>query len=84
MAGQALLQPAGEHTPRNSVPGRSLLVTNRKLHVLLRGITTGGSSVFYCGTAFDPPFEMLESYGIDIRKEIEELKGITSPPPRPA
>ena len=42
--------------------------------LLLRGITTGGSSVFYCGTAFDPPFEMLESHGIDIRKEIDELK----------
>jgi choline dehydrogenase-like flavoprotein len=56
------------------VPGKSLLLTNKKLHVLLRGITTGGSSVFYCGTAFDPPFEMLESYGIEIRKEIEELK----------
>jgi choline dehydrogenase-like flavoprotein len=56
------------------VPGRSLLVINKKLHVLLRGITTGGSSIFYCGTAFDPPFEMLESHGVDIRKEIEELK----------
>jgi choline dehydrogenase-like flavoprotein len=56
------------------VPGRSILVTNKKLHILLRGITTGGSSVFYCGTAFDPPFEMLESHGIEIRKEIEELK----------
>jgi len=56
------------------IPGRSLLVTNKKMHLLLRGITTGGSSVFYCGTAFDPPFEMLESHGIDIRNEIEELK----------
>ena len=56
------------------VPGKSLLITNKKMHVLLRGITTGGSSVFYCGTAFDPPFEMLESHGIDLRNEIEELK----------
>ena len=56
------------------IPGKSILITNKKLHVLLRGITTGGSSVFYCGTAFDPPFEMLESHGIDIRNEIEELK----------
>jgi len=56
------------------IPGKSLLITNKKMHVLLRGITTGGSSVFYCGTAFDPPFEMLESYGIDIKNEIEELK----------
>jgi choline dehydrogenase-like flavoprotein len=56
------------------IPGRSVLFTNKKRHVLLRGITTGGSSVFYCGTAFDPPFEMLESHGIGIRGEIEELK----------
>jgi len=56
------------------IPGKSLLITNKKMQVLIRGITTGGSSVFYCGTAFDPPFEMLESHGIDIRNEIEELK----------
>ncbi len=56
------------------IPGKSVLFTNKKMHVLLRGITTGGSSVFYCGTAFDPPFDMLESHGIDIRNEIEELK----------
>ncbi len=57
-----------------AIPGRGLLFTNRKFHALIRGITTGGSSVFYCATAFDPPFEMLESHGIDIRKEIEGLK----------
>ncbi len=56
------------------VPGKSMLFTNKKMHVLLRGITTGGSSVFYCGTAFDPPFEMLENHGIEIRKEIDEIK----------
>jgi choline dehydrogenase-like flavoprotein len=56
------------------IPGKNILITNKKLHVLLRGTTTGGSSVFYCGTAFDPPFEMLESHGIEIRKEIDELK----------
>lgn len=56
------------------IPGKSILITNKKMHLLLRGITTGGSSVFYCGTAFDPPFEMLESHDIDIRKEIDELK----------
>jgi choline dehydrogenase-like flavoprotein len=56
------------------IPGKNILVTNKRMHLLLRGTTTGGSSVFYCGTAFDPPFEMLESHGIDIRKEIEQLK----------
>ena len=56
------------------IPGKSLLFTNKNMHVLLRGITTGGSSVFYCATAFDPPFDMLEAYGVDIKNEIEELK----------
>jgi len=57
------------------IPGKNVLLTNKKkLHVLVRGTTTGGSSVYYCGTAFDPPFEMLDSYGIDIRDEIKELK----------
>ena len=57
-----------------AIPGKSLLFTNRKFHALLRGITTGGSSVFYCATAFTPPFEMLASHGIDIKEEVEELK----------
>ena len=53
------------------IPGKNILVTNKKMHLLLRGTTAGGSSVFYCGTAFDPPFEMLESHGIDIRPFID-------------
>jgi choline dehydrogenase-like flavoprotein len=56
------------------VPGKSLLVANKKLLLLIRGITTGGSSVFYCGTAFDPPYEMMEKHGIDISDEVGELK----------
>jgi len=56
------------------IPGKHLLFTNRKKkQMLIRGTATGGSSVFYCGTAFDPPFEMLESHGINLRNEIEEL-----------
>jgi choline dehydrogenase-like flavoprotein len=55
-------------------PGKSVLFTNKNLHVLLRGITTGGSSVFYCATAFEPPFDMLDAYGVDIRNEVAELK----------
>jgi choline dehydrogenase-like flavoprotein len=65
-----LLQAAG----MIGIPGKNILVTNKKMHLLLRGTTTGGSSVFYCATAFDPPFEMLQSHGIDIRHEVEELK----------
>ncbi|MBT4638551.1 MAG: GMC family oxidoreductase [Deltaproteobacteria bacterium] len=57
------------------IPGKNLLTTDLgRLNMLMRGTTTGGSSVFYCATAFDPPFEMLESHGINIRAEIDELK----------
>jgi len=53
------------------VPGKSLLLTNQLLG-LARGITTGGSSIYYCATCFPVPFEMLKSYGIDIVNEVDE------------
>lgn len=56
------------------IPGRNILFSNKTLLGMVRGICTGGSSMFYCATAFDPPFEMLESYGIDIRGEVDALK----------
>jgi len=55
------------------MPFKSLLFTTELLG-MVRGLTTGGSSVFYYGTCFPVPFNMLESYGIDIRKEIDEIK----------
>jgi len=54
-------------------PGKSLLITNQLLG-MVRGITTGGSSVFYCATAFDPPVDMLQTYGVDISQEVEEVR----------
>jgi len=56
------------------IPGKSLLFADKKLLGMVRGICTGGSSVFYCATAFEPPYDMLDSYGIDIKEEIKELK----------
>lgn len=55
------------------VPGRSLRLTPELLAVL-RGVTTGGSSIFYCACAFDPPHQMLRAHGVEIADEIEELK----------
>jgi choline dehydrogenase-like flavoprotein len=55
------------------VPGRGLLLTPRLLGVV-RGITTGGSTVQYYATSFPVPFDMLTSHGIDIREEVSELK----------
>lgn len=55
------------------VPGRSLHLTP-DLVAVGRGITTGGSSVFYCACACDPPHDMLRAHGVDIENEVEELK----------
>jgi choline dehydrogenase-like flavoprotein len=56
------------------IPGKNLLFTDKKLLGMVRGTCTGGSSIFYCATAFDPPYETLNSHGIDIRKEVDALK----------
>lgn len=78
-----LLLEWGDHTPLNRsirqnakaffYPGRSILLTPQLLG-LVRGIATGGSTVYYYATSFPVPFDMLKSYGIDIREEVQELK----------
>ena len=55
------------------VPGRSLHFTPQLL-ALAHGLTLGGSSAFYYATAFEPPFAMFDSHGIDLRPEVEEVK----------
>jgi choline dehydrogenase-like flavoprotein len=54
-------------------PGRGLAVTPDLL-ALGRGITTGGSSVFYYATAFDPPLEMFRRHGVELAREVEAIK----------
>ena len=80
---RVLILEKGNNTPINGtmlqtiqmamVPGKSLLFTEQLL-ALVRGITAGGSSIFYYATAIDPPFEMLASYGVNVRKEVAEAK----------
>jgi len=45
-----------------------------KGRTLVRGIRTGGSSVLYYGTAYEPPAELFLKYGINLTAEINELK----------
>ena len=59
--------------PQAMVPGKGMLVTHEGLG-MVRGIATGGSSQFYCATAFDPPFDMLKKYGVDITGEVAEIR----------
>ncbi|MBP7584003.1 MAG: GMC family oxidoreductase [Spirochaetes bacterium] len=54
-------------------PGRGMLITNGFLG-MVRGITTGGSSLFYYGTCFPVPHDMLKQHGIDVKKEEEETR----------
>jgi len=56
-----------------AIPGKSMLFTNQML-AMVRGITTGGSSVTAYATALDPPLEMFRAYGVDISKEIDQAK----------
>ncbi len=56
-----------------SIPGKSMLFTPDFASVF-RGIISGGSSVFYYGTAFDPPLAMFKKYGVDLAEEVQEIK----------
>jgi choline dehydrogenase-like flavoprotein len=56
------------------IPGKSLMISDQKLLGMVRGICTGGSSVYFCATAFDPPYDLFASYGIDLREEVADLK----------
>lgn len=40
---------------------------------VLRAITTGGSSLVFCGTAVRPPFAMFEKHGVDLKPAVAEL-----------
>ncbi len=62
-----------DYVSRQLVPGRSLLVTNGLLGVV-RGITTGGSSIFYYATAYPVPFGMLAARGVEIADEVAEAR----------
>lgn len=55
-------------------PGKGLLIVWRNFLGMVRGITTGGSSMFYYGTCFPVPHKMLSKYGIDVTKEEKEAR----------
>lgn len=55
------------------IPGKSLFVTPDLLG-MVRGVTTGGSSLFYYGTAFPVPHDMMKKYGINVTEEEKEAR----------
>jgi len=58
---------------RGWIPVTKMPITTRGA-LVPRGITTGGTSNLYTATAYEPPFEILEKYGVDIREEIAALR----------
>jgi choline dehydrogenase-like flavoprotein len=54
-------------------PGKGVLFTPDGL-ALFRNITTGGSSLSYYATAWEPPVENLKRYGIDVSEEAQEVR----------
>ena len=55
-----------------AIPGKGAFI-NSDLSLLLRGITTGGSSTINFATALAPPLDYFKKYGIDLSQEIEEV-----------
>jgi choline dehydrogenase-like flavoprotein len=54
-------------------PGKGLHITQEMLGVI-QGVAVGGSTIPYYACAFDPPYEMFDSYDIDLRPEVAEIK----------
>ncbi|MBI9075533.1 MAG: GMC family oxidoreductase [Desulfatibacillum sp.] len=54
-------------------PGKGMLFTTEGL-AMARGITTGGGSVVYCGTAFEPDHEMFRRYGVDLAPDTQAAR----------
>jgi len=71
--GGELRGTAAQYFSRAMIPGKSLLLTP-ELVGMVRGITTGGSSLFYCGTAYPAPLEMLRKYGVELATEVQEVR----------
>ena len=54
------------------IPGQSLLFTPQMLS-LVRTITAGGSSINFYATAFEPPYEMFDRYGVDLKPYVKQV-----------
>ena len=62
-------------------PGRSLYRTGSV--AVMRGVTLGGSSMYFFGSAWEPPHEVLGAHGLDLREDTEALRRELRPAPLP-
>jgi hypothetical protein len=71
--GEPIKGTATQAVSMATLPGKNLHFTQQMVG-LMHGTTVGASSVFYYACAFDPPYEMFQTYGIDLRPEVDEAK----------
>jgi choline dehydrogenase-like flavoprotein len=66
-------------------PGRSLFLPGlpKAPVAVLRGVTLGGSSMYFFATAWEPPYEFLDPFGVDLRADADALRAELSPAPLP-
>jgi choline dehydrogenase-like flavoprotein len=55
------------------IPFKSFLITPQLLG-MIRGIVTGGSTMYYYGTSYPVQVDMFKRHGIDLKDEMAELK----------
>ncbi len=55
-----------------AIPGKGAFI-NSDLSLVLRGITTGGTSTINFATAMAPPADYFKKYGIDLSDEVKEV-----------
>ncbi len=63
------------------LPGRSLFRSGSV--VVLRAVTVGGSSLYFFGTAWEPPHDALRAHGLDLRADAAALRAELRPAPLP-
>jgi len=50
------------------------ILVSKEQTLMIRGVTTGGSSMMYLGSAYDPDPEMWKPFGFDLQRESDEIK----------
>lgn len=63
----------GQMASMAAVPGRGMFV-HRDMSLLVQGVTAGGSSTVNFATAADPPAALFGAHGIDLSRELAELR----------
>ena len=53
--------------------GKGMLVSSEKT-LMIRGVTTGGSTMLYLGSAYTPDPDMWKPFGFDLQPEADEIK----------